>query len=241
VLTAEGLHKRFGGVAAIRGVSLEVREGEIVGLAGPNGAGKTTLFNLLTGMLPPDEGRIRFRGQDLTGPPWLRARMGLGRTFQVPRVFGPLTCLDHILLAAEARNGAGSAARPGDPDPRDLLTFVGLNGLEHVLAAHLNPTHRKLLELATVLATGPSLVLLDEPMAGMTPVEVQHTMGLIRRLRDERGITVVWVEHLMHAVTRVADRMVVLHQGEVIAEGPPEQVMRDPRVVDVYLGEGTSA
>ncbi|MDR5708513.1 MAG: ABC transporter ATP-binding protein [Armatimonadota bacterium] len=241
MLTAEGLYKRFGGVAAIRGVSLEVREGEIVGLVGPNGAGKTTLFNLLTGMLPPDQGWVRFRGQTLTGPPWMRAQLGLGRTFQVPRVFPPLTCLDHILLAVDARNGARSTPRPGGPDPRDLLTFVGLVGLEHVPAAQLNPTHRKLLELATVLATDPSLLLLDEPMAGMTPVEVQNTMGLIRRLREERGITVVWVEHLMHAVTKVADRVVVLHQGEVIAEGPPEQVMRDSRVVDVYLGEGTRA
>ncbi|MCS7173089.1 MAG: ABC transporter ATP-binding protein [Armatimonadetes bacterium] len=241
MLAAEGLHKRFGGVAAIRGVNLEVREGEIVGLVGPNGAGKTTLFNLLTGMLPPDRGRVRFRGRDLVGPPWQRAQLGLGRTFQVPRVFAPLTCLDHILLAVDARNGPGSAARAGNPDPRELLSFVGLRGAEHLPAAHLNPTHRKLLELATVLATGPSLLLLDEPMAGMTPVEVQQTMELIRRLREERGITVVWVEHLMHAVTRVADRVIVLHQGEVIAEGPPDQVMRDPRVVDVYLGEGASA
>jgi branched-chain amino acid transport system ATP-binding protein len=233
LLEVEHLTRAFGGVAANEDVSFSVPEGAIVGLLGPNGAGKTTLFNCITGFLKPDTGRVRLAGTDVTGrSPSDLARRGLVRTFQIMRVFPTLTALENVQVGALLRH-----RRVGEARRRALsvLDELGLGARAHLRACDLTTAERKRVEIARALATEPRAILLDEAMSGLTPKEVSDSVALLRRLR-ERGLTIVLVEHVLEVVMPLAETVVVLQQGRKIAEGPPQQVARDPAVVAAYLG-----
>lgn len=235
LLTVEKVSKAFGGVTAVKGVSLEVAAGEVLGVMGPNGSGKTTLFNLVSGALVPDEGEIRFLGERTTGlSPHRICRRGLARTFQLVRPFLGLTALENVLvgLGYGCQRLTGSAARN---KAEQLLATVGLDGRSSRPAHTLTVMDRKRLELARALATSPRLLLLDEFMAGLTPAETAEAINLIRSLQSE-GLTLVLVEHVVWALLDLSDRIVVLSAGEKIAEGPPATVAKNPLVVEVYLG-----
>ena len=244
-LEVRGVSKHFGGLRVLTGVSFAMASGEIVALIGPNGAGKTTLFNLVNGLDRPSAGSIHLDGRDITGLAAHRiARLGIGRTFQTPRPFLDLTAAENVRAALLfAPPEPADAARPGRrADGADhLLTLLELSDCAHVAARHLPAGRRKFLELAMTLALRPRIVLLDEVLAGLTPGEIGRATALLRRLRDERGIGLLWVEHVMQAVMETAERVVVLHQGEVICEGPPGAVSRDARVLAAYLGAPASA
>ncbi len=234
LLDVRGLCKRFGGLQALNGVTLQVAPGEILGLVGPNGAGKTTLFATVSGFLRPDAGAVTFAGQDLVGrPPHVIARLGLARTFQLAQPFAGLSVADNVLVGGLVRHRTPADAR------RHAAEVLELTRLDHLAdrPAHaLSVGLRKRLELARALATGPRLLLLDEVMAGLNPAEVEETLAVIREVR-RRGVTVVLIEHVMAAVMALCDRVAVLHHGELIAVGPPERIARDQAVVDAYLGE----
>jgi ABC-type branched-subunit amino acid transport system ATPase component/ABC-type branched-subunit amino acid transport system permease subunit len=238
MLEVSGLSKSFGGLRAVQDVSFAVREGEILGIIGPNGAGKTTLFNLLNGILQPDTGRVRFLGHSMLGmAPNRIARQGIGRTFQVARPFPRLSVLDNVVVGAYV-----ATARDEDAYAlaRAALEKVGLMGVAHVTAASISTQQIRLLELARALAGQPKMLLLDETLAGLGAREVEAMLGLIRQLAAE-GITIVIIEHTMHAMVRLADRFVVLDHGAVLAEGAPEVVTREHSVIEAYLGKKWSA
>ncbi|HXG03144.1 MAG TPA: ABC transporter ATP-binding protein [Candidatus Binatia bacterium] len=226
--------KRFGGLTAVRAVSLEVPAGELLGIIGPNGAGKTTLFNVIAGYYRPDEGRVRFDGRDITGqPPHVICRLGLTRTFQLVKPFGNLSVLDNVMIGSLTRVTSVRSARA---DAERVVDTCGLTAHAHARARTLPVALRKRLEVARALATRPRLLLLDEVMAGLNPTELAGMVELIRRLHAE-GLTLIVIEHIMAAMMRLARRIVVLHHGEKIAEGPPAAVAADRRVIDAYLGE----
>ncbi|MCU7788893.1 ABC transporter ATP-binding protein [Pyrobaculum sp. 3827-6] len=237
LLKVENVVKKFGGLRALDGVSFELGRGEFVAVVGPNGSGKTTLLNVINGVYKPDEGRVVFEGRDVTDmPPYKRARLGISRAFQVPRPFPELTVLENVVVGAIFNGGYGKeeAVRVAE----EALRFVKLYEKRHQLAGKLTFNELRLLELARALAGRPKLLLLDEVMAGLTPTEIDEMATLLRRLSEERGISAIsMVEHRMRAVAQLADRVIVMHQGRVIAEGPPEKALSDPRVVEVYLGK----
>ncbi len=234
LLAVAELSKRYGGVVATQGVSLEVRPGEIVGIMGPNGAGKTTLFDLISGFARPDQGRIVFDGQDITGRrPYEVSARGLGRTFQRLRPFPDLTVLENVMVGALARTRSLGRAR------REACRCLGLVGLEQEAdkrAFTASTGQRRRIELARVLAMRPRLVQRDEPTAGVDPGAVESMARLIRRLRDEEAITLMLVEHDLPFLIELSDRVIAMHLGEKIAEGPPAAVTTDSRVVEAYLG-----
>jgi branched-chain amino acid transport system ATP-binding protein len=234
LLTLAGVTKRFGGLTAVREVSLQVRTGDLLGIIGPNGAGKTTLFHVIAGYYAPDEGRVTFDGRDVTGlPAHAIARLGLTRTFQLVKPFGNLSVRDNVMIGALTRR---STVREARADAERVIDLCGLGPHAAAPARALPLALRKRLEVARALATGPRLLLLDEVMAGLNPTELAAMVELVRRLHAE-GLTLVVIEHIMAAMMRLAQRIVMLHHGETIAEGTPREIAADRRVIDAYLGE----
>lgn len=239
ILQGKGVTKAFGGVEAVSNLDFSIQERAIVGLIGPNGAGKTTLFNLVAGAFRPQSGRILFLGEEIQGlKPFEICHRGIGRTFQIVKPFNTLTVLENAVIGA--RFGKSSKILDSfDPTPiaLDALEFVGLIKEKDLLCDNLNMGEKKRVELARVLATSPKVVLLDEVMAGLNPVETDRVMSLIQKMRDEKEITVFMIEHVMKAVMGISDQVFVMHHGEKIAEGLPEMVVKDQAVIEAYLGE----
>jgi branched-chain amino acid transport system ATP-binding protein len=228
MLSVEHVTRRFGGIVAVDDVSFDVSEGEIAGLIGPNGAGKTTMFNLITRLYSPDEGEISFEGETLLKtPPHGIVRRGIARTFQNVELFSSMTVLEHVLVGRHARRGRGA---------RELVEYVGLAGLAHHQAAELPYGTQKRVELARALASGPKLLLLDEPAGGLNHEEVEELGSLIRSLRDDFDLTLLLVEHHMGLVMGIADRVHVLDFGRLIASGTPAEVQGNQAVIEAYLG-----
>ncbi len=236
LLEVHGISKRFGGLLAVDGVSFEVGEGEIVGLIGPNGAGKTTLFNLINGVIKPDQGRIVFANHDITGwPPEKVARHGLARTHQIVKPLHELTVLDNVVVGA-CFGSEHLPLKQAREVALEVLDRVGLGARKDALARELTIAGKKRLEVARSLASRPKAILLDEVLAGLNPTEVRHMIGIVRGIR-EGGISVFMIEHLMQAIMNLSDRIIVLNFGEKIAEGTPTEISRDPQVLEAYLGD----
>jgi branched-chain amino acid transport system ATP-binding protein len=237
LLEGRKISKSFGGVQALNAVDFAVERGTIVGLIGPNGAGKTTLFNAVAGAFKPTSGRVAFDGRDVTGlPANAVCRLGMARTFQVTRPFGAMTCLENAMVAAINRH----PAKPRgfiEALAREKLALVGLADMAGFEARHLNVIQKKRLEMARALATEPKLLMLDEVLGGLNTQEINQAVAFIRSLRDELGLTVLWIEHVMGAVMQAAERVIVLDQGRVLMAGTPSDVVNDPRVIQAYLGD----
>jgi branched-chain amino acid transport system ATP-binding protein len=241
ILEGKGVTKYFGGLAAVSNVDFHVKQGEALGLIGPNGAGKTTLFNLISAAITPRSGIIRFKGEEITGlKPYKICRMGVARTFQSVKVFPDMQVLDNVVLGSFFGTSTGMSSADAAREAKELLEFVGLSAVKATPAKDLTLANQKRLEVARALATHPELLLLDEIMAGLNSTEVARAMELVGRIRD-KGITIIMIEHVMKAIMNVCERIMVLHHGEKIAEGTPQEVATSKKVIEVYLGEKSHA
>jgi branched-chain amino acid transport system ATP-binding protein len=238
LLEGREITKRFGGVHALESVDFSLEKGQIVGLIGPNGAGKTTLFNIVAGAFRPNSGRVIFDGRDVTDMPAYRiCRSGIARTFQISRPFGEMTCLENVGVALINASHAVES-RAWKQAALEYLDYAGLLHQAAAAAKDLNLIEKKKLEMARAIATGPKLLLLDEVLGGLNTQEIVQAVELIRKLRDERGLSIFWIEHVMGAIMGAADRVLVLDQGKRLIEGSPSEVAHDPRTIKAYLGEG---
>lgn len=234
LLRVQGISKRFGGVQAVKDLSFELARGEILGLLGPNGAGKTTAFNMIAGFFKPDEGRISFEGQEIQGSnPWTICRCGIARTFQLSKPFGGLTTLENVMVGGFARHADRGAARDR---AEEIVSFLDMQAKRDVDAHDLTAFDRRKLELGRALATGPRLLLMDEVVAGATPTEASEMVELVKKVR-QRGVTVLIVEHVMKVIMGLSDRVIVMENGRLIADGPPAQVVKRREVLSAYFGE----
>jgi len=235
ILSISGISKRFGGLAALHDVSFDLQAGQIMGLMGPNGAGKTTLVNVVCGFYKPDSGTIRFEGRDITGLPAHKiCRLGIARTYQIPQPFGDLTALQNVAVAAMYGRGIGkSAAENAAPD---VLRITDLSDKKDVLAKDMSTITLKRLEVARALASHPTLLLVDEPAAGLTEAELPRMLEILESIR-QTGTTILLIEHVMKVMREAVDTILVMHQGETLVSGRPDEVMNDTKVVECYLGE----
>jgi branched-chain amino acid transport system ATP-binding protein len=242
MLEVTGLTKRFGGFAAVSNVSFRLAEGEILGLIGPNGSGKSTTFNVVAGLYAPTSGSVRLRGEEIGGmSPAAVCHRGIARTFQIPRPFRRLSLLENVALAAFYGRGEHPSREKAWEMAKDALALVKLPAGEGARVDGLGAAGLKKLELARALATQPTVLLADESLGGLDEQEMEQAADMLAMIRRERGVSIVWVEHIMGALMRVVDRCIVLDHGEVIAAGKPQEVARDPRVIEVYLGTDASA
>jgi branched-chain amino acid transport system ATP-binding protein len=233
MLKIVSLVKSFGGIRALKGVNLVINDGEFVGIIGPNGSGKTTLINVVTGVYKPDSGKVYYDNKDITGlPSYKICRMGISRTYQIPQPFDNMSVLENVMVASEF-------CGDGDRDyVRDVLKRLGLWNRAYSLAGSLSLVEKRILEIARALATKPKLLFVDEALAGLREAEISRVMSIMRELNSE-GITIVWVEHRVHELIKVARRLVVLNFGEIIADDVPEKVLSNERVIEAYLGKLT--
>lgn len=237
ILQVEGVSKQFGGLQALQDVTFDLPEGQIMGLIGPNGAGKTTLFNCISGVYEPTAGRVIFRGDDITGiKPYYIAKKGMARTHQIVRPLEELTVLENVMVGAcfgQKDYGLGEARKIA----LEIMSFVGLSDRSDQLAGSLNVGQKKRLEMARALAAQPYLLLLDEVLAGLNPSEISQMVEIVKAIRNEREITIIMIEHVMHAVMNVSDRIVVLDYGRQLAEGTPQEIAENEKVIEAYLGD----
>lgn len=236
LLSVQGVSKRFGGLQALTNVTFDLSQGQILGLIGPNGAGKTTLFNAINGVYPPEEGRILFRDRDVThAKPYAHAHLGMARTHQIVQPLNELTVQENVMVGAcfgHEHQSLSNAARIAD----EVLEFVGLAPRARQLAGSLNVAQKKRLEMARALAARPYLLLLDEVLAGLNPSEIESMVQTILKIR-EQGVTIIMIEHVMRAIMNVSDRIIVLDYGQQIAEGSPEEITKNEKVIEAYLGD----
>lgn len=234
ILSVDGANKHFGGLVAVRGLSFDVQAGEVVGLMGPNGAGKTTLINVISGEYKPDSGTVTFKGNNITGlPPHRICHLGIGRTYQIPQPFTKLTALQNIAVAAIYGRGLSKSA--AEREAANILDFIGLSEKKDMRAGDLEEIFLKRLELARVLGTHPTLLMIDEVAAGLTEAEIPLVLDLLKEIH-EMGITIILIEHVMKVMMKAADRIIVMDEGMKIAEGKPNEVMENRKVIEAYFG-----
>jgi branched-chain amino acid transport system ATP-binding protein len=237
ILQGQNITKTFGGLAANTDVTFDLYKDEILGLIGPNGAGKTTLFNQVNGVFPPSSGKVIFMGQDVTGQkPYNIAKLGMARTHQIVRPLNELTVFENV-TAGSCFGHENRSLKDAREVADEVLEFVGLQERRDMLAGNLNVAQKKRLEMARALAARPVLILLDEVLAGLNPSEIDGMVGVIQRVRSERGVSIFMIEHVMRALMTVSDRIIVLDYGKLIAEGSPDEIVNDPQVIEAYLGD----
>ena len=236
IIEVQNITKRFKGLTAVKDVSFSIREGGITGMIGPNGAGKSTTFNMICGYYPPTEGRIFYKGEDITDKKAFEyTNMKIARTFQIMKTLKNLSVLDNVVASSYFGHAGAKSVREARERAMEVLQFTGLFEKRHVLSKDMGTPDQKRLEMARALATKPEMLFLDENMAGLNPAETEEAIRLIRKI-NESGVTIFLIEHIMQAVVSLCEEVIVLHHGEKIAEGTPEQVMNDPYDMEVYLG-----
>jgi len=239
LLELENVTKRFGGLVAVNDVSLQIEAGELIGIVGPNGSGKTTLYNVISGVYSPEEGRVIFQGKDITNlPPYRRAPLGIGRTFQIPRPFKSASVRENVAIGAMFGTLSGKVSVDESLEIADhYIELVGLQAYKDKAAGTLTPTEKKLMEIARALAMKPKLLLMDEAMAGMHPSDIDNMVKFIKKVGVEENIAIVsMVEHIMRAMVGFAQRIIVMHRGAKLVDAPTAEALSDPKVIDVYLG-----